>query len=88
MTSDYHKILNPIFNGKADVVFGSRFVGSEEKNVLYFNSISDISFKNGRLLFLVLTILKAKTYLKKLIILFVLSKLSVPINKTSGFLKL
>ena len=34
--SDYHKILNPIFNDKADVVFGSRFVGSEEKNVLYF----------------------------------------------------
>ena len=34
--SDYHEILNPIFNDKADVVFGSRFVGSEEKNVLYF----------------------------------------------------
>ena len=34
--SDYHKLLNPILNNKADVVFGSRFIGSDEKNVLYF----------------------------------------------------
>jgi glycosyltransferase involved in cell wall biosynthesis len=33
---DYERLVNPIINNKADVVFGSRFVGSEEKNVLYF----------------------------------------------------
>ena len=33
---DYEKLFNPIIDNKADVVFGSRFVGSEEKNVLYF----------------------------------------------------
>jgi len=33
---DYPMLLNPITSGKADVVFGSRFVGSEEKRVLYF----------------------------------------------------
>lgn len=34
--SDYEKLLKPIRNGFADVVYGSRFVGSEEKRVLYF----------------------------------------------------
>lgn len=34
--SDYNKLLHPILNNKADVVFGSRFLGSDEKNVLYF----------------------------------------------------
>ena len=34
--SEYPKLLKPILDGKADVVFGSRFVGSEEKRVLYF----------------------------------------------------
>ena len=34
--SDYNKLLKPIQNGFADVVYGSRFVGSEEKRVLYF----------------------------------------------------
>ena len=33
---DYHKLLNPILNGDADVVFGSRFLGGEEKRVLFF----------------------------------------------------
>lgn len=33
---DYEKLVRPIINNNADVVFGSRFVGSEEKNVLYF----------------------------------------------------
>ena len=33
---DYKKILKPIINNKADVVFGSRFIGSSEKRVLYF----------------------------------------------------
>ena len=29
-------MLNPIINNDADVVYGSRFIGSEEKRVLYF----------------------------------------------------
>ena len=33
---EYKKILNPIINNKADVVFGSRFRGSTETRVLYF----------------------------------------------------
>ncbi len=34
--SDYDKLIKPIKNGFADVVYGSRFIGSEEKRVLYF----------------------------------------------------
>ncbi len=34
--NDYYKLLKPILDGRADVVFGSRFVGSEEHRVLYF----------------------------------------------------
>jgi len=34
--SDYKKLLKPILDGNADVVFGSRFIGSGEKRVLYF----------------------------------------------------
>ena len=34
--SDYKILLNPIINYDADVVYGSRFIGSEEKRVLYF----------------------------------------------------
>ncbi len=34
--SDYKKLLKPIKEGFADVVYGSRFIGSEEKRVLYF----------------------------------------------------
>ena len=34
--SDYEKLLRPIQSGIADVVYGSRFIGSEEKRVLYF----------------------------------------------------
>jgi len=33
---DYHKILNPFIHHDADVVYGSRFLGSEEKRVLFF----------------------------------------------------
>jgi len=33
---DYPKLLAPILDGKADVVYGSRFVGSEAKRVLFF----------------------------------------------------
>lgn len=34
--NEYLKLLKPIVDGKADVVFGSRFVGSESHRVLYF----------------------------------------------------
>ncbi len=33
---EYPKLLEPILNGKADVVFGSRFVGSSAHRVLYY----------------------------------------------------
>src|SRR5438045_2453662 len=33
--SEYPKLLRPILDGRADVVFGSRFVGSEAHRVLY-----------------------------------------------------
>jgi len=34
--SEYNRLLSPIINNKADVVFGSRFLGNEERRVLYF----------------------------------------------------
>ncbi|MEO7934280.1 MAG: glycosyltransferase family 2 protein [Chthoniobacterales bacterium] len=33
---EYAKLLGPILRGRADVVFGSRFLGSEEHRVLYY----------------------------------------------------
>jgi glycosyltransferase involved in cell wall biosynthesis len=33
---EYSKLLKPILEGKADVVYGSRFVGGESHRVLYF----------------------------------------------------
>lgn len=33
---EYMKLLNPILTGKADAVFGSRFVGGDEHRVLFF----------------------------------------------------
>jgi glycosyltransferase involved in cell wall biosynthesis len=33
---DYVRLLSPILDGRADVVFGSRFVGSEDHRVLFF----------------------------------------------------
>jgi len=33
---DYPRLLRPILDGNADVVFGSRFVGGESHRVLYF----------------------------------------------------
>ncbi|GMU81154.1 MAG: hypothetical protein AMXMBFR47_10250 [Planctomycetota bacterium] len=33
---EYPKLLRPILDGRADVVFGSRFVGGDEHRVLYF----------------------------------------------------
>ena len=34
--NEYSKLLNPILEGKADVVYGSRFIGSGSHRVLYF----------------------------------------------------
>ena len=34
--TDYPKLLAPILAGKADVVYGSRFIGGESHRVLYF----------------------------------------------------
>ena len=34
--TEYPIVLAPILSGKADVVFGSRFIGSQEHRVLYF----------------------------------------------------
>lgn len=34
--NEYSKLLKPILDGKADVVYGSRFVGGESHRVLYF----------------------------------------------------
>jgi len=34
--AEYPKLLQPLVDGRADVVFGSRFVGSEPHRVLYF----------------------------------------------------
>lgn len=34
--SEYHNLLKPILTNKADVVFGSRFIGSGDHRVLYF----------------------------------------------------
>ena len=33
---DYEKLIKPFKDGVADVVYGSRFIGSDEKRVLYF----------------------------------------------------
>ena len=34
--TDYPRLIEPIIKGNADVVYGSRFIGSDEKRVLYF----------------------------------------------------
>jgi glycosyltransferase involved in cell wall biosynthesis len=34
--AEYGKLLKPILNGQADVVYGSRFLGSEAHRVLYY----------------------------------------------------
>ena len=33
---DYQKLIDPILEGKADVVYGSRFIGGDSHRVLYF----------------------------------------------------
>jgi|TARA_B110000483_G_scaffold3579_1_gene4230 glycosyltransferase involved in cell wall biosynthesis len=34
--ADYMNLIAPVTDGKADVVFGSRFVGGQERRVMYF----------------------------------------------------
>lgn len=34
--AEFDKLLNPIVSGKADVVYGSRFLGFHERRILYF----------------------------------------------------
>ena len=34
--SDYYKLIEPIKDGYADVVYGSRFIGTEQKRVLHY----------------------------------------------------
>lgn len=34
--AEYHRLLVPILSGKADVVFGSRFLGSDARRVLFY----------------------------------------------------
>lgn len=34
--TEYRRLLNPILDNKADAVFGSRFLGSDARRVLYF----------------------------------------------------
>ena len=34
--AEYYRLLAPILSGKADVVFGSRFIGSDAHRVLYY----------------------------------------------------
>ncbi|RMF84870.1 MAG: glycosyltransferase family 2 protein [Planctomycetota bacterium] len=34
--TDYPRLLKPILDGRADVVYGSRFIGGQEHRVLYF----------------------------------------------------
>ncbi|HTD85503.1 MAG TPA: glycosyltransferase family 2 protein [Candidatus Binatia bacterium] len=34
--NEYYRLLKPILTNKADVVFGSRFIGSDDHRVLYF----------------------------------------------------
>ena len=40
--SDYYKLINPIKDGYADVVYGSRFTGTDQKRVLnYWHSLGN-----------------------------------------------
>ena len=44
---DYPKLIEPITKGNADIVYGSRFIGSDEKRVLfYWHSLGNFFFNN------------------------------------------
>ena len=34
--NDYHNLIRPILDGRADVVYGSRFITTEERRVMFF----------------------------------------------------
>jgi glycosyltransferase involved in cell wall biosynthesis len=34
--NEYQKLIKPIINGNADVVYGSRFIGGDERRILFF----------------------------------------------------
>ena len=36
--NDYKKLITPVLNNNADVVYGTRFKGSEAKRILYFKN--------------------------------------------------
>lgn len=38
---DYHKMIDPILQGKADVVYGSRFVGYPRKAMLFWHTVGN-----------------------------------------------
>ncbi|MFH2039667.1 MAG: glycosyltransferase family 2 protein, partial [Chloroflexota bacterium] len=38
---EYPKLLKPIEEGKADVVYGSRFLGAERRPILYWNMVAN-----------------------------------------------
>jgi glycosyltransferase involved in cell wall biosynthesis len=38
---DYHRLLHPILNGHADVVYGSRFAGTERRVLLFWHSLGN-----------------------------------------------
>ena len=35
--NDYSRLIDPIINNQADVVYGSRFIGGDKKRVLFFS---------------------------------------------------
>ena len=45
--SDYPKLIQPILDDQADVVFGSRFIGGEARRVLYFLARGEESCPDG-----------------------------------------
>ena len=42
--SDYEKLLKPIRNGSADVVYGSRFIGLKKREFYIFGTQLEINF--------------------------------------------
>ena len=38
---DYAKLLEPIYDGKADVVYGSRFLGAARRPILFWNMLAN-----------------------------------------------
>tara|TARA_B100000700_G_C15017323_1_gene843966 strand:- start:1457 stop:2161 length:705 start_codon:yes stop_codon:yes gene_type:complete len=63
--SDHSKLLKPILDNQADVVYGSRFIGSEAKRVVYFwNRLANFILTNICNIFLNLSMTDVYTCLK------------------------